>query len=81
MLVCRWVPSTAHGISKSHEIKFKNHESREQKTALKDELSEPFFISYFLFSLFTAYLLTLLLIGGCVRYARLTNNGLPVFVE
>jgi len=37
---------------------------RKAKTALKDELSEPYFICSFLFSLFITYLLTLLLIGG-----------------
>ena len=50
----------------SGRLQFENQESRKQKTALKDELSEPFLISYFLFSLFMTYLLTLLLIGGCV---------------
>jgi hypothetical protein len=36
----------------------------QSKSGAESELSEPFFICYFLFSLFITYLLTLLLIGG-----------------
>jgi hypothetical protein len=35
VLVCGWIPSTAQGISKSHEIKFKHHGSREQKNGFE----------------------------------------------
>ena len=44
-------------------LQVENCESSKQKTVPKVHLSEPFLISYFLFSLFITYLLTLLLIG------------------